>query len=160
MEKTIELIWLEDGRKGKRVTSIDGNTKTVELYVEPELPKYLEKKIVEYKEPVIVKREVFDYNEDGQIIDSSIEHIEHPLEEKEEENVSALKNDEDNYVTRYDLKEALLRVVRILTKENVNVSASSIIEKKKNKKSSFVKFDFLWGIVIILIGILAYIILT
>lgn len=79
-EVRIEKLNMEDGRQAERHIMDDGycedeQTRTIDLYVEPERPKTLAKRIVEKRRPCVFRREIETVDENGEVIDRKVESI-------------------------------------------------------------------------------------
>lgn len=122
-EIRIEKLSMEDGRTAERHIREEGSCdevqrRIIDLYVEPERPKKLAKRITEETEPRIVRRIVETIDENGDVIDRKVEStdpsenmrlVEHIASYNTDVNVSAQSVEDDCGcpVTRDDLKEVV-----------------------------------------------------
>ena len=79
-EVRIEKLTMEDGRQAERHVKEEGycdenQTRVVDLYVEPERPKHLAKRIVEKRRPCVFRREIETIDENGEVVDRKVESI-------------------------------------------------------------------------------------
>ncbi len=128
-----QSIILEDGRKADKLVreefSPSGESKIItELYTEPAIEKKLSKRVVEYKKPVVVQRELETVDEDGNVIDRKVESVEPTVRMELREhistqntvsalNVQETPNECNCYVTKEELQEILLSVVKYVHKD-------------------------------------------
>ena len=147
MEEKIENIVMEDGRmaerRTQRIEEKNGEIKYVtELYVEKPREKHLAKRVVEVEGPGI---EGLSRNDGNDAIDDAIEQ----------------SADGDSPVTREELKEAILSVVKAMQPHDScgkvsamqNVVADRVEPKKINSTNLL-----LWGVIVAQITALAYIV--
>ena len=148
-------VFLEDGRRAEKVVQQNsdpssGEEKIVtEFWEEPKIEKKLTKRVVDYKKPLVYKREIEFTDETGEVVEKKVESVESEskLELREHlkvapkvESLSVQSNQDAPYVTREELQgvvsEGIMMLARTLkqnsvTTENVNkVSAQSILDEK------------------------------
>ena len=116
-----DKIVLEDGRKANRVVKEEVDPKTgevkviTELWAEPKVSKILENRVIEYKKPVVHRREV-EVHENGTLLQKTVEADKpEPRLEIREQVISSAAVPEpanDCYVTKEDLEDILQGLVR------------------------------------------------
>jgi len=142
-----QIIHLEDGRLADKViqevANSNGESKIItEVFAEPKVEKKLMQRVVETKRPVIVRREIEDVDESGEVISRRVESSEPAvkleLREHIETNalVSALSATEDCncYVTQEDVQKTVLEAVAAigrLVQENKTVAAPTLTAKEQ-----------------------------
>jgi hypothetical protein len=142
----VKQIILEDGRKAEKIIEQETDKITTELWVEPLIPKKLEKRVVEFKKPFVHKREIEIIGEDGSIIEKRVESID--PEEKvqlrevvkvEQNNISAQSVGEENYITKDDFDNGIKMVINSLNNKKTEtpsynkVSAMEVMIGDKTK---------------------------
>lgn len=145
-----QIITLEDGRRAERITQ-EENTEcegkvVTELWVEPAIEKRLSQRVVEYKKPVVHRREVEFVDEvSGEVIERKVESIEPDVKMqlreviKTESSVVSAQSVEqpcDCYVTQEDIqntfREGFMTVAKALSEVNRGcVEQQSYEEKPK-----------------------------
>lgn len=146
-------VFLEDGRRAEKVIQLNSDPSSgeerivTEFWEEPKIEKKLTKRVVDYKKPLVYKREIEFTDETGEIIEKKVESVESEskLELREHikvspqvESLSVSNNQDSSYVTREELQgvvsEGIMMLARTLkqnTGENANkVSALSILDEK------------------------------
>ncbi|MHA2043222.1 MAG: hypothetical protein ACW99G_00425 [Candidatus Thorarchaeota archaeon] len=153
-EASNKHVWTEDGRSGeKRVKEVVGNdgSKTIyeELWVEPKQEKRLSTRLTKHIRPVVhtIETELID-EETQEILDRKIESIDHDSKMeirrhiKSEQTLVAQSTDDCSYVTRDELKDAIVQAVKAVhdsddcgdyevegySEESIN--AQSVLEEK------------------------------
>lgn len=149
-----QVITLEDGRRAERIvqeenTECEGKVVT-ELWVEPAIEKRLSQRVVEYKKPVVHRREVEFVDEtSGEVIERKVESIEPEVKMqlreviKTESSVKAQSVAEqpcDCFVTQEDMqqtfKEGFMAVAKALKSSEERVQSQSYYEEEKPKVSA------------------------
>lgn len=177
-------VFLEDGRRAEKVVQLSSDPSgeeriVTEFWEEPKIEKKLTKRVVDYKKPLVYKREIEFTDETGEIIEKKVESVESEskLELREHikvapqvESLSVSNNQDASYVTREELQgvvsEGIMMLARTLkqnTSENVNkVSAQSILDEKYKTDTPVVNKDttkdvILWIVLGLISGAFAYV---
>lgn len=125
-----QSVWTEDGRMGEKVIKEVGGkdgkrTVLEELWVEPKVEKRLAKKVAKHYRPVVYKVETELIDEDTQeVMDRKVESIDHESKMEVQRHITSelslsdAKDADDNpYVTRDELHDALITAFRALQGE-------------------------------------------
>lgn len=193
-ELKTQSVYLEDGRRADKlvqeeVNAVTGEAKIVtELWAEPKIDKKLTQRVVDYKRPVVYKREVESVDEaTGQVLERRVESIDPEVRRElrehiqTQESVSAMSAEDCNcYVTQEDMQktftEGFLTVAKMM--KEMNESDSDYIEPKSNHQVSTLqamaaeKYEVantwmtklgsmgmvLWGAIAILLAIFLYVV--
>ena len=149
MEEKIENIVMEDGRmaerRTQRIEEKNGEIKYVtEFYVEKPREKHLAKRVVEVEGPGI---EGLSRKDDGN------DAIDDAIDEQ--------SADGDSPVTREELKEAILSVVKAMQPHDscgkVSAMQNVVADRVEPKKANSTNL-LLWGVIVAQITALAYIV--
>ena len=144
MEPKVEKITLEDGRSAERHIWEDANETVVELHVEPERPKFLHKRVVEKKRPMVYERKVETVNQDGEIVEQVVESTNEPkLTLKEHIGLinnagvaaQSFEQPTNDCVSRDEL-ETILEKYAAMTKEGILTATKKLAEKDEPMKVS------------------------
>lgn len=185
-ELRIEKLSMEDGRQAERHIKEEGyceneQTRVIDLYVEPERPKKLAKRIVEKRRPCVYRREIETVDENGDVIDRKIESLD-PEDKMRlvdhiatygQNNVSAqaVADECGCPVTRDDLKEVMsmfvnkLNAVQSLStqstvsevediEENIDVIQNQI-ESRVNQKNEVEVSNTTWWLLMVVVAQMA-----
>lgn len=146
-----QVITLEDGRRAERIIQEENNEcegKVVtELWVEPAIEKRLSQRVVEYKKPVVHRREVEFVDElSGEVIERKIESIEPDVKMQLREviktessvvNAQSVEQPCDCYVTQEEIqntfREGFMTVAKALSEGRVQFQS---FEEEKPKVSA------------------------
>lgn len=178
-------VFLEDGRRAEKVIQLNSDPSSgeerivTEFWEEPKIEKKLTKRVVDYKKPLVYKREIEFTDETGEVVEKKVESVESEskLELREHikvapqvESLSVSNNQDASYVTREELQgvvsEGIMMLARTLkqnTSENVNkVSAQSILDEKYKTDTPVVNKDttkdvILWIVLGLISGAFAYV---
>jgi hypothetical protein len=154
-KKDVFNMFLEDGRRAEKVvqSNIDPSSSeekiVTEIWEEPKIEKKLSKRVVDYKKPLVYKREIEFTDETGEVIERKIESLEpesklqlrEHLKAQSTESVSA--QSVEPYVTREELQgvvsEGLMMLARTLKENNLKdpgvekvSSYQAILDEKYN----------------------------
>lgn len=140
-----EVVFLEDGRRAEKFTQeigdINDELKIVtEVYAEPKIEKKLTQRVIDFKKPVITRREIEYVDEEGNVVEKKVESLEPDVQMqlrehiKTENSVSAQSvNQCDCYVTQEEMKqtftEGFLTICKLLKEQgevNPPVTAQSV----------------------------------
>lgn len=173
-KKDVVNVFLEDGRRAEKIVQsnldpVSSEEKIVtEIWEEPKIEKKLSKRVVDYKKPLVYKREIEFVDSSGEVVEKKVESLEpetklelrEHLKAQSAESVSA--QSVDPYVTREELQgvvsEGLMMLARTLKENNLkdpNIdkvsSYQAIMEEKyaapaKENQPVDLKNTGLWGI--------------
>lgn len=154
-KKDVFNMFLEDGRRAEKVVqeiydpSSSEEKIVTEIWEEPKIEKKLSKRVVDYKKPLVYKREIEFTDEAGEVIERKIESLEpesklqlrEHLKAQSTESVSA--QSVEPYVTREELQgvvsEGLMMLARTLKENNLKdpgvekvSSYQAILDEKYN----------------------------
>lgn len=150
-ELKIEKLSMEDGRQAERHIKEEGycedeQKRVIDLYVEPERPKKLAKRIVEQRRPCVVRREIETVDENGDVVDRKIESVD-PEDKMRLVNHIATYGDTPEVaaqaavddcgcpVTRDDLKEVMGMLI------NKMGSCQNVVTDKNESKEVYYEDD-------------------
>lgn len=151
-ELRIEKLSMEDGRQAERHIKEEGycedeQKRVIDLYVEPERPKRLAKRITEQRRPCVVRREIETVDENGDVIDRKIESIDPEDKMRLVEHIAtygdtpelAAQSATDDCgcpITREDLKDVMGMLVKKMNGDRANqqVAASNSVSLADIKK--------------------------
>lgn len=173
-----QMITLEDGRKAERIVQAeDSEGKTVtEVWVEPIIERKLSQRVVEYRKPVVHRREVETVDEvSGEVIERKVESLEPEnkmqLREfiKTESSVKAMSVEEpcDCYVTKEEMqstfRDGFLAIAKVMnpTTPDVKVSAMQAIVEDRIASNGNVDITIgvaLWTAIAGLVAVLTYVV--
>lgn len=130
-ELRIEKLSMEDGRQAERHIKEEGycedeQKRVIDLYVEPERPKRLAKRITEQRRPCVVRREIETVDENGDVIDRKVESVDPEDKMRLVEHIAtygdtpqvaaqAAVDDCGCPVTRDDLKDVMGMLIKKMT---------------------------------------------
>lgn len=147
-ELKTQSVYLEDGRRADKlvqeeVNAVTGEAKIVtELWAEPKIDKKLTQRVVDYKRPVVYKREVESVDETtGEVLERRVESIDPDVRRElrehiqTQESVSAMSAEDCNcYVTQEDMQktftEGFLTVAKMMKDMNDSGESTEYVEPK------------------------------
>lgn len=149
-KKDVFNMFLEDGRRAEKVvqSNIDPSSSeekiVTEIWEEPKIEKKLSKRVVDYKKPLVYKREIEFTDETGEVIERKTESLEpesklqlrEHLKAQSVESVSA--QSVEPYVTREELQgvvtEGLMMLARTLKEQDVKTDKVSSYQAVLDQK--------------------------
>lgn len=185
-KKDVVSVFLEDGRRAEKIVQsnldpISSEEKIVtEIWEEPKIEKKLSKRVVDYKKPLVYKREIEFVDAAGDVVEKKVESLEPETKLELREHLKAQSVTEsvsaqsvDPYVTREELQgvvsEGMMMLARTLKENNLkdpNVdkvsSYQAIMEEKyaapaKESQPVDLKNTGLWGILGLITAAFVYV---
>jgi hypothetical protein len=166
MEKRIEKIMLEDGRRAEKHIVDEGDTKVQELHVEDERPLRLAQRVVEKRKPIVYERNIQTIK-DGQVVEEKLESLDPSpqMQLREHLGVASQFNLQDQecdcHVTKEEMIDAIVTAIKASKEEEkpkkANFYQSVIAERSEKEKFGLMDKVLLLVIAAQLIG-LGYII--
>lgn len=185
-KKDVVSVFLEDGRRAEKIVQsnldpISSEEKIVtEIWEEPKIEKKLSKRVVDYKKPLVYKREIEFVDAAGDVVEKKVESLEPETKLELREHLKAQSVTEsisaqsvDPYVTREELQgvvsEGMMMLARTLKENNLkdpNVdkvsSYQTIMEEKyaapaKESQTVDLKNTGLWGILGLITAAFVYV---
>ena len=176
-KKDVFNMFLEDGRRAEKVVQLNLDPSSseeriiTEIWEEPKIEKKLAKRVVDYKKPLVYKREIEFVDSSGEIVERKVESLESEAKLEVREHLKAASFDsvsaqsvDPPYVTREELQgvvsEGLMMLARTLKENNLKdpgvdkvSSYQTLMEEKyapavgsKEEKPLDVKNLGLWAI--------------
>ncbi len=171
-----ETVYLADGRKADKLVQEEhdaatgGSKITTEVWAEPKIDKKLTQKVVEYKKPVVYRRDIETVDEtSGDVIERKVESLEPEVKMELREHiqsagsVSALNVEQecDCHVTKQDLQDSLLLLAEHLKNKDEPVERVSALQAmigdKVDQQTETSGNGILWMVIAALGAVFTYV---
>lgn len=180
-------LFLDDGRRAEKIVQEEGDaqtggTKTItEVWAEPKIEKKLTQRVVDYRKPVVHRREIEVVDENtGEVVERKVESIEPEVKMELREHIQTnatvsaqSANECDCYVTQEDMQktfsEGFMAIARILkekepAEEEAPMGRVSALQVAIGDKvaTATAKVDtwglLLWGTIAVLAAAFVYVV--
>lgn len=156
MEKRIERIMLEDGRRAEKHIVDEGDTKVQELHVEDERPLRLAQRVIEKRKPVVYERSV-QVIKDGEVVEEKLESLDPSPQMQLREHLGvasqfALQEEECNcHVTKEEMIDAIVTAIKA-SKGEEKPKKTNFYQNVISERSEKEKFGLLDKVLLIVIA--------
>ncbi len=180
-------VFLEDGRRAEKIVQLNYDPSSeeekiiTEFWEEPKIEKKLSKRVIDYKKPLVYKREIELTDENGEVIEHKVESLESESKLelrkhiKADDSVQSLSTQSNEaYVTREELQgvvsEGLMMLARTLKENNLKdpnagkvSSYQAIMDEKynpalpKNEENLDAKNYGLWAVLGVISAVFVYV---